>query len=337
MLGFVKRHKKLLIVIVIAVLAFLGYRWWSSRQQTAKQETAVASLMTLEETLTLSGEVDAEEKTTLQFGTGGILAYVGIKEGDEVRKHQTLARLDTKQVRSQLEKTLNSYMKVRWDFEQLNDDHPDRAIINDEIKRILEKSQFDLSNAVADVEIQNASIRLSTITTPIDGVVTRIDAPYAGVHIPVPSQATIEVVNPASFFYSASADQNEVIGLSEGQTGDLTFDAYPETTVSGTITHISLLPKEGETGTVYTIKIAYPRTDMMKFRIGMTGDITFVTKRKEQALAIPGKFLQSENGKYFVYIQSNGKREKRDVTIGMETDDAVEITSGLEAGTTVYD
>ncbi len=336
MKSIILKHKKIILVILLCTVGFFGYRIWKNKNTQATTETAVVKKQTLEETLTLSGDIEADEKVTLQFGTGGILSWVGIKEGDTVRKNQTLARLDTKQVRTQLEKYLNSYSKTRWDFEQLNDDYPDRAIINDEVKRILEKSQFDLNNAVADVEIQNAAIRLSTMTTPIGGVVTRVSSPYAGVHISLPSLAEIDVINPDSFYFSATADQNEVIGLKEGQSGQLVLDAYPESTITGTIKQIGLLPKAGETGTVYTVKILYPLSPDA-YRIGMTGDVTFITKRKENALAIPSKFLQSENGKYFVHVMTNGKREKKDVTIGMETDDAIEITSGLDEGTAVYD
>jgi hypothetical protein len=122
----------------------------------------------------------------------------------------------------------------------------------------------------------------------------------------LPSLAEIDVINPDSFYFSATADQNEVIGIKDGQEGKLVLDAYPESTITGTINQISLLPKSGETGTVYTVKIKYPlSTDA--YRVGMTGDITFITKRKENALSIPGKFLQSENGKYFVYIMTNGR------------------------------
>lgn len=326
----------MLFIIIICVAGIVGYNVWKNQSKNAQTESATASRQTLEETLTLSGEIEADEKVSLQFGTGGILSWVGVQEGDSVNKNQVLARLDTKQVRTQLEKYLNTYSKTRWDFDQLKDDYPDRAIINDEVKRILEKSQFDLNNAVADVEIQNAAIRLSTMTTPISGIVTKVTSPFAGVHISLPSLAEIDVINPESFYFSATADQNEVITLREGQSGQLALDAYPESSITGTIKQISLLPKSGETGTVYTIKIQYPLGTNM-YRIGMTGDITFITKRKENALAIPAKFLQSEDGKYFVSIMVNGKREKKDVTIGMETDEAVEITSGLDEGMAVYD
>lgn len=46
------------------------------------------------ETLSFSGQVDAEEKSTMVFQTSGKLSFVKVKEGDVVRRGQVLAGLD---------------------------------------------------------------------------------------------------------------------------------------------------------------------------------------------------------------------------------------------------
>ena len=54
----------------------------------------------IREILTLSGEIDAEEKATLKFQTSGRLSWVGVKEGDYVKKYQSLASLDKRELQN---------------------------------------------------------------------------------------------------------------------------------------------------------------------------------------------------------------------------------------------
>ena len=49
-------------------------------------------------------------------------------------------------------------------------------VLTDFIKRIRQRSQNSLDNSVIDVELQDISIKLANIATPIAGVVTRADA-----------------------------------------------------------------------------------------------------------------------------------------------------------------
>ncbi|MBI5452591.1 efflux RND transporter periplasmic adaptor subunit, partial [Candidatus Gottesmanbacteria bacterium] len=101
--------------------------------------------------------------------------------------------------------------------------------------------------------------------------------------------------------------------------------------------NISFIPKSGETGTVYAVKFIFPGDNSSyKYRIGMAGDLSFVTKRKENVLYTSSKFIKSQNNKKYVMVKRNGKEEKKEVTTGMETDTDTEITSGVAPGETVY-
>lgn len=338
MFGFIKKRFKLLIFIVIVFLiAGYSYNNFAGSQQNKKTESAKVKRGTLKEELTISGTIDAEEKVTLRFQTSGRLVWVGVKEGDYVKKYQGIAALDQRELKKELEKELNDYLAYRWDFEQeTRDDYKDK-VITDAIKRIKEKAQFDLNTSVLDVEIQNLAVEFANLWTPIEGIVTRVSSLYAGVNI-TPSQAEFEIVNPKTVYFSALADQTEVTKLYDGLVGELVLDAYPEVTISGNIKNISFIPKAGETGTVYLVKFIFSEDNSnYKYRLGMGGDLTFVLKEKEDVLYLPNKFVKSENGKKYVKVGKDGKTEKVFVETGMETDTNIEITSGITVGATIYD
>lgn len=331
----IKRLKKQwkLIAVILAVVLLTGSRLGPAKKQVQQKEYKV-SKQTFKQSLTLSGKVDATDKVNLHFQTSGRLAWVGVKPGDAVNAYQGVASLDPRDVQAGLQKRLNLYLKTRWDFEQLHDDTKD-TILNDKLKRILEKAQFDLNNSVIDVELQHLAVEYATLVSPIAGVVTRVESPVAGVNI-TPTEAEIEVVNPLSIYLSVLPDQTEVTKLAPGMSVDIIFDAYPDEHVKGEIQTVSFAPKTGETGTVYEgrVRLAISNSSY-RYRLGMTADASFVTSQKPDILAIPLSFIKQENGKRYVLKLANGKTTKTFLTLGEETDTLAEVTSGVSEGDTL--
>lgn len=180
---------------------------------------------------------------------------MGVKEGDYVKKYQTLASLDQRSVQKNLQKDLNDYLDTRWSFEQTKDNYKN-SIVTTAIQRLLDQSQFGLNNAVLDVEIQNLAVEYSNLWTPIEGIVTSMGVSYAGVNI-TPAQAEIQVINPKTVYFLATADQADVVNLKTNMTGNITLDAYPAKEIPGQIKQISFTPKTDETGTVYKVKVYF--------------------------------------------------------------------------------
>ncbi|KKS90070.1 MAG: Macrolide-specific efflux protein [Candidatus Gottesmanbacteria bacterium GW2011_GWA2_44_17] len=301
---------------------------------------------TIKETLTISGELDAEEKITPRFQSSGLISWIGVKEGDFVKKYQLIATLDQKEQKKNLEKYLNTYLDTRWDFEQEKDEYRQPAQKywgltwdqRNEIDRALEQAQFDLNNAVLDVELKDILLKYTTLTSPINGIVTKVAAPVAGVYATA-TQAEFEVINPDSLYFSLLPDQTEVTKLTSSMSAQIIFDSYPDEKVIGTVQNIAFIPKSGETNTVYEVKIVYPLNDEShtKYRIGMTGDATFTILEKPDVLSIPLSFLKTEKDKKYVTKLTGTKKEKMYVETGIESDTAVEITGGLAEGDVIYD
>lgn len=344
MFGFFKRHFKL--IILVALIAFASVYFFQAKIKSSgkKVETVKVARGTLTEKLTISGTVEAEEKIALKFQASGRLSWVGVKTGDYVKKYQGIASLDQRDVEKNLKKKLLAYMNERWDFEQGRDDKSVRGRemyqvpgLTDSERRVLDKAQFDLNSTVLDVEIAALAKEYSFLWTPIEGLVTKIDTPFAGTNI-TPATAEFEIINPKSVYFSANADQSEVVTLKDGQLGELILDSYPESTIAGTVRSIAFTPKAGETSTVYEVKFSINDGNTnYKYRVGMGGDLSFVTKKKVEALYLPAKFIRSENGKKYVMIKSAGKDKKEYVETGMETDTDIEIVSGIKEGDTVYE
>ncbi len=230
------------------------------------------------------------------------MSWVGVKEGDYVKKYQGIASLDQREVRKTLDKYLLAYMDSRWSFETTKDASGDPAAMTTAVRRALDKAQFDLNPAVLDVELKDLSVQFSNLWTPIDGLVVRAESPVAGVNI-IPTQAEFEIVNPKSVVFLATADQTEVPQISIGMPGSLVLDAFPDKAFPGKIATIAFSPKAGETGTVYAVKFNFsPDNTDYEYRLGMTGDLTFVTQEKKDVLFLPPKYISSSGSKHYVSV-----------------------------------
>jgi macrolide-specific efflux system membrane fusion protein len=268
---------------------------------------------------------------------------MGVKEGDRVQKYQALASLDQRDLKNRLQKYLNTFMKTRYDLDDSRDDYTKTSTagltreIRDEAKHILEKAQFDLNNAVLDVELQDLSIQYATVTAPIAGIITRIDKPYPGENITA-ATAEIAIVNPDTLYFSVTADQSEVIEITPGMTVQITLDPFSELPFTGTVNEIGFTPKAGETNTVYEVKVDLSETELKnKLRLGMTGDAVFQTGEKLGVLSVPLTYIKSEGDKKYVLVKNKGREEKKYVTVGEEFDNAYEIIAGVNEGDVLYD
>jgi HlyD family secretion protein len=332
------------ILIVVLIGGFLALR------SSAKNKTASASVKTIEvqkqdlvDSLSESGEIDATEKAELRFQTSGLLTWVGVKEGDFVKKNQVLASLDKRQLQNQMSQLLNSYMTNRWNFEQNqanNVNWQTNAMTDtarDTIKRTLDENQFSLNNAVLDVQAQDLALKFANLWTPIEGLVTNIDAPTAGQNI-TPATATFEVINPKSIYFSVAVDQTDVTKFKVGQKGTVTLDSYSDKPIEGTVTSIGFTPMTNQTGTMYEVKLSL-NTDNTDYgyRMGMTGDVDFIFKEIKNVLTVPASYIKTDSNGVSTVIKMVGKaKQKVEVKTGESIDGNTEIISGLNEKDVIY-
>lgn len=334
---FVARRKLLSAIILLTIVLIIGFTFYSnSKKPTITQATV--SRVNLTEELTLSGEIDAEEKADLAFSTGGLVSWVGIKKGDSVSQYQAVASLDTRSAKKTLDAKLLEYSLERGDFDQIREDNQNRTpaqALSNTMKRLLEENQWNLEKTINSVELQDLVIKLSTIYSPIQGIVTNAATLYPGINVaPFVTQYTI--VNPATIYFRVSADQTEVVTLNTGSIGKIMLDSYPDEEIPGKIENVSFTPRTDETGTVYDVKITINADNSaIKYLLGMTGDITFVTNEKKNVLSLPATFIKTDDKGNYVFTD-RAKKQKKYIETGIEGEEATEV-SNIAEGTVVYD
>ncbi len=166
-----KRWKISSVIAIILILAIISISKSNAAKNNEKLVFENPNRQTINKTLEVSGHVDAKEKARLRFAAGGKVVYLGAKEGEKVKKWQTIATIDGAALAKSLQKDLNLYMKERWDWENTVDSIKDKPLETTE-QREVDKNQWDLNNTVIDVEIQDIAIKNTAIYAPFEGILT---------------------------------------------------------------------------------------------------------------------------------------------------------------------
>ncbi len=327
-----------LIIIAVAVFGYFFLKNNYGKSDIEQLNRYQVKRETLQEEKSFSGSVSAERSSVARFSFSGTVASVAVKEGDKVSKGQVLATLDRQELERDLKKYLNYYLKTRWDFDQTQEDYKDFQLWGisetekNEIKRIIEKAQFDLNNSVIDVELKNLALQKSVLKSPIDGIITRIDQPTAGVYV-TPTQAEFEIVDPDSLIFEVLVEQDQVIDLYLNKSGVILLDIFNEKEIPAEIYYISFAPADTSTGVLYKVKAKFIQQDILPLlRLGMTGELKIRGSRAESVLVIPVSFIQRQQGKDYVYVLRGSNQQKTEITTGLEVDGQVEVVSGLKEG-----
>lgn len=325
--AYIVSHWVLAIVILVTVLG--GIWWFFGRQQNTTKLTFEQPQRTkITKVLSVSGTVNAKQKARLRFLAGGKVVYIGAQQGDAVKKWQTLATIDQSSLQKQQDQILNRYMQERWDWEQVVDTTKDKTLTPAE-QRTKDKDQWDLTNKVLDVEIQNIAIKNSVLSAPFEGILTVSPTAVSGVQLT--SADFFEVVNPNSLYFSAVVDEADIGKVSPGQTAELSLDAFPDETYMTQVKTVSFTSTVGDNGTAFAVEFPLsPQSFKQQMRLGMNGDIKIILDEKDGVLTIPLAATKSRDNKTFVDIKKDETTtEEREITVGIESDEAVEVLSGL--------
>jgi macrolide-specific efflux system membrane fusion protein len=328
--AFLKRRWKLTLIILIILLGAGGNQVYQAEKNKPQLTFEKVERRDITKTLEISGVVEAKQKARLRFLAGGKLTYLGFEAGDMVKRWQTIAQIDTSTLQKQLQRDLNLYMKERWDFES---DTEDYVYTQEDLdtRRTLDQTQWDLENSVLNVEIRDIAIRESALYAPFDGILVHVPTNTSGVQLAATDY--FEIVDPISLIFLAGVDEADINLVKIGQEAEITIDAFEDEEFTSQVEYISYLSSQSSTGTVFAVEFKLHDPNMEKMKLGMNGDAEIKLAQKENVLAVPFLATRERDGKVYVDIKTTeNETQEREIKIGLETDDWLEVISGLDEG-----
>lgn len=328
---FVRNHILMTGGLVLLVVGASFYAYSSFSTPAVELTTQNPVRKDLTKTLSVSGVIEAKEKARLRFLSGGKVVYVGAKEGEAVTRGQTIATIDQRALKKQLDQNLNQFTQERLNWDQTNVNIFKNEYTTDE-ERTREKAELDLINKALTVEIQTVAIENTRLTAPFAGILTVSPTLVSGVQLTAAD--FFEIVNPDTLIFKAAVDEIDLAGLSVGLPASINLDAYPSNDFSTSLNYIAFTAVDTPTRTVFFVEfpIDTQNNEQSLFRIGMNGEAKITIETKNNALTIPLRSTRERAGKTYVDVllpDKQNQTEEREITVGLETNTEIEVLSGL--------
>ena len=191
-----------------------------------------------------------------------------------------------------------------------------------------------VNQAQLSLERLQAQVADAQIVAPMDGQVLSLSL-YAG----RPTDAfkpVIVVADPLAIEVSADLSASQLHDMIEGQEAVVTLRAYPGQTWHGTVRRLPYPYGTGGStedlaGVDKSTRISL-EGDLSDLELGDLARVTIVLEEKDDALWLPPAAIRIFQGREFVIVQDVDRQRRVDVTIGIGSDDRVEILEGLEEG-----
>ena len=203
----------------------------------------------------------------------------------------------------------------------------------------IRSSQASIVRSQAAVDNAKTQLNYTTIKAPRAGVILQkyvevgsiIQSGRSSVAGTGSGTSIVQLGDLSRMFVLASVDETDVASVEEGQTVDITLDAYPDEIFEGVVTRIDPQTVSQQNVTVVPVTVEITGPDA-RLKPGMNATCNFILDRRENVLVVPTEAVKDQDGKYSVTVMKNGKQIERKVEVGLAGDDTTEIVSGLKEG-----
>ena len=348
------------IAILIAVVVAIGATiYWLSRPTPMTVKVVEVAPGSVEATLanTRAGTIEACQRTKLSTIIGGRIEYLGVKEGDRVKKGQLLLKLwnDDQQANAALAQSqialsarrseeaclaaTNAESEARRQTELfakgfISSSKEEAARTEALVRRAAcNTSKADIAQAEAKLKATRVEQGRIALYAPFDGTVAKIVGELGEYSTPsppgVPTPPAIDLIDDSCLYVKAPMDEVDAPKIQAGQPVRITLDALPGQQIPGKVRrvapYVSAVEKQAR-----TVDIEVDFSDKPgRLLVGYSADVEIVLDRRDNVLRIPTSAIQ-EGGK--VLAVAGDKLEERPVKPGLANWEFTEIREGLKAG-----
>lgn len=353
--------RRIFIALGIVLIIGIAYLWLGRSKpipvvlkevDTGKVEATLAN--------TRAGTVEACQRTKLSTIVGGRIEYLGVKEGDKVKKGQLLLKLwnDDQQAQSTLAQTQVTLATKRVDEACIAASNAEKearrqtelrekgfvSTSREEAARTeAEVRRAGCNTAKADVAQTEAKLKATRVDqgrvalyAPFDGTIAKIVGELGEYSTPsppgVPTPPAIDLIDDSCLYVKAPMDEVDAPKIQAGQTVRITLDALPGKQLPGKVRriapYVSAVEKQART---VDIEVDFDDKEGGKLLVGYSADVEIILAAREQALRIPSAAIQ-EGNHVLRYDPDSGKLEQRKIKTGLANWEYTEVTEGLTAG-----
>ncbi|SIO96372.1 Macrolide export protein MacA [Vibrio spartinae] len=371
--SFMKKLSKqwLLFGIILLLVLSVGVTyWWLQPEPQPVYATQTVKKGHIENNVLANGMLQASKLVSVGAQASGQIVTLPVKLGEQVKKGQLIAQIDSLTQQNSLKESLASLTSLKAQYRAKQAQIRQARLAYNRQKAMLadnasSKADYELAESnlavyqaeldqlsagieQAEINVDSAKVDLgyTTISAPMDGTVV-----YTAVEVGQTVNANqttptiVELANLNQMTVKAEISEADVIHVHAGQPVYFTILGQPNHRYHATLRAIEPGPTvmdgddsdmtSNDSEAIYYNGLFDIDNPDGVLRIGMTAQVTIVLNQSDDALMIPSQILRSSdndpNG-YQVPVLVKGQVEFRDVTIGINNKVRAEVLSGLNEG-----
>ena len=333
------------LIVVPAALFFFTYL----PEEAVRVKTAEAARRDITQTVSYAGAIESPRRVKVGSKIAGRVSAVLFDELDEVSAGQVLIKLEDDELRAQLnqaEEALNqariSLVNTEKNLERVKELFKKGFAATEQMEAA--QQAYALGKALikqnqANLAFVRARLASAIITSPMSGTIVNknvtvgeiVAGPLGGGNFSVPTPMA-EIADLSDLEVQTDVDEVDMSKVQVGQEARITVDAYPDKTYMGRVREIAATTlSRRDVGITYRVKVHIVNPDRM-LKLGMTANVDFLIENRGQALTAPKSAVLVQGDKQFIFKVRDQKVYKSEVETGMEGEEFIEITSGLQPG-----
>jgi membrane fusion protein (multidrug efflux system) len=265
------------------------------------------------------GTVRANESVDITAKVADRVAAIRFTEGQQVRKGDVLVELDSDEARADLAAAQAAERDSRSQYKRSQELYQTRALSEAQ----LEQLQATMLANEARVAAAQSRVRDRIIAAPFAGRVGLRNVSLGGLVSPGTVITTLDDLSVVKLDFSVP--EVFLATLKPGLTVQARSSAYPGEEFAGRVASVDT--RVDPTTRSVAIRALIENRDG-RLRPGMFMTLKLV-RSEGDALLLPEQAIVPENDRHYVFIASEGRAHKREVTIGRRRPGEVEIVDGL--------
>jgi HlyD family secretion protein len=387
-----------LIVGVLAVAGGAGIAYSLNQKKNAGTEVRMEQVTRrdLVSAVTASGKIEPQTSVDISADITGRIIRIAVEEGDLVTKGQFLLQIDPAQYQAAVSRAEGVVSSTQATLLQVraNRDQAERAwkraeqltklgpnliapATAEEARTALDVAEATYQATRAQLDQSRASLQeardnlgKTRLVSPISGRVVRLAVEEGEVAVPGTfSRETgllLTIADLSVILAKVQVDETDVVRLTQGDSVEVTIDAYQDSTFVGRVTRISQSAKLTNTQTAsgsndravdfdVEIRLDAPPENV---RPDLSCTARIVTDTRQNVLSIPiialtvrdheqvpnennpaldtmSRRRPGEREEEGVFLVQSGTASFRPVTVGIAGDEYFEVLDGLHGGETI--
>lgn len=329
-----KKRKLILFGIIAVLFGLITIKLMSNKSvideknQTKTETETTASIAEVikkvqNSSLSLTGVTEAKQSVDLKAETNGQVVGINFNLGDYVTKGKVLVEIDDELAKLNLKSAQITLSKLEDEYNKTKNLYSGKATSETQVR----DAKVDFEKAKLTVGQADKQLRFTKITATQNGyIVSKSVSTGTLVNIGSP---IVSLVDISQLKVNIKATEKDVYRLYKGQKVRISSSVYPGIVYTGKVSFVS---QQGDDLHNYPIEVLVDNKSEYQLKAGSFVNVDFDFTSNQETLLIPREAVIGSIKNAMVYVVEKNKAIQRQIVIGRDFNNYLEVLSGLKEG-----